>query len=92
MKFFITLLVIIAILLVIRLIFKIYGRRILIWAGKKASEKVMKEAQKKYGSSSPFTKSAHYENQKEKPDNLNSSRKSKDDKVVGEYIEYEEIE
>ncbi|MEN8816393.1 MAG: DUF4834 family protein [Nonlabens sp.] len=92
MKFLQTLLIILIIIVTIRLLWRYFGKAILKWLGMKAMQRVQKSFEKRagfQGQQNPFqnpnagSKSSSKEN---------APFKSNENKKVGEYIDFEEID
>ena len=77
--------------MIVRLIVRTYGKSILKWAGKKAMQKVQKKFEQQYAAQG---------NQEGSVTSPSGSRRSsvhppastKNNKKVGEYVDYEEID
>lgn len=88
MEFLTILFIILCIYVAIRLVFKYYGRHIMQWLGKKAMQQMGKRMQKS-GAFDPFDTSSQAQ---KAPANSSQDRKKQQKKVVGEYIDFEEID
>lgn len=92
MDFLQTLLILLIVFVSIRLIWKYFGKMILKWLGMKAMQQVQKSFEKRAGFQSgqnPF------QNNTERPKSTSRQKaplKSNENKKVGEYIDFEEID
>lgn len=91
MKLLQAVLIIISVYLAVRLLLKYYGKSIIRWAGKKAMERVQKQFyQQQSGREETVAKDGRTEVRRPKPSP--GPQKKNPNKVVGDYVDYEEID
>ena len=94
LKFLQTLLIILLIYFALRFIFKLYGKQMMAWAGRKFMQRMARKMQKGQGAAGMnfedlFRQAAAQQQQSKKKSNPQVKKK---EEVVGEYVDYEEID
>ncbi|MEO9952186.1 DUF4834 family protein [Nonlabens sp.] len=89
MEFLQTVLIILIVLVAVRLLWRAFGKTVLKWLGMKAMQRVQKSFEKRTGFN---TGENPFQNQQAKSTKTTTSFKSNENKKVGEYIDFEEID
>jgi len=88
LKFLQALLIVLVVYVTLRLIFKYYGKSILAWLGKKAMQRMARSFEKRSGMNMSDIKNS----QTNRTSNHKKVNKPTEKKVVGEYVDFEEID
>ncbi len=92
MKLLQFILIVLVIYVVVRLVWRAYGKQILSWMGRKAMQRVQKSFEQRMGGQPGYDGDFSGNTHKQKKNSSSTKQTFREKKKVGEYVDFEEID